>query len=159
MINRDKILPTKGYTEERLKKYLKDRSLNILDYCYPHIYCDYFPDIVIEAKGVIIDIEIDEPYVYKSKEPTHWIDNIIDSERNNYFTKSNWPVIRFTEEQVCLNIEKCYLTIQNVIDHIVTGVELKSYMSASLWTRDEAERMANSDFRKTYLFKEEFAII
>ena len=60
----------------------------------------YVPDFILihDKSNMIIDIEIDEPYVYST--PIHVDDSVSGKKRDDYFTSNNWFVIRFSERQV-----------------------------------------------------------
>src|SRR4030042_3100589 len=51
----------------------------------------YYPDVTfIDAeKNILIDIEIDEPYS-RSGNPTHYVEDINDAQRDNYFIDNGW---------------------------------------------------------------------
>lgn len=150
-----------GYREpelrNRLKKYFPGKihsnlRLNIPNYPYP-----YSPDIayIDDSNNLHIDIEVDEPYVYRTKEPHHCIGT--DDRRNDFFLERLWIVIRFTEEQVVCHTDSCCKVVAQTIANI-TGDEsvLRQFRTvADLptkpgWTEDEAIRMADNDFRETY---------
>ena len=61
---------------------------------------NYKPDYILvsDNKDVIIDIEVDEPYSFKESKPIHFIGK--DDERDSFFIKEGWDIIRFSESQV-----------------------------------------------------------
>jgi len=64
-------------------------TLQIPDFDYP-----YTPDFAYIDQGLNlrIDIEIDEPYVYHTGKPTHYVESSKDSKRNNFFINKGWVV-------------------------------------------------------------------
>ena len=59
----------------------------------------YYPDFVYsDSSGLCIDIEIDEPYAWPSRQATHYKGK--DDARNAFFLHHQWAVVRFSEEQV-----------------------------------------------------------
>lgn len=108
--------------------------------------------------GLYIDIEIDEPYVYKTKKPTHFLCCRKEYNRNDAFVSRGWLVIRFSEEQVMRYADSCCKFIAVEIARITgeTGA-LKSFFdipnltAVKRWSRSEAEYMARSNYRDSYL--------
>ncbi len=117
----------------------------------------YKPDIAIvwKAKGVCIDVEIDEPYDILSRKPIHYTDeDCSDYLRNAYFLENGWYVIRIAEEQVIKNLEDVY----NYISHIVYLTSQDERFKANMdvapvkrWNRSEAMKLAELNFREDYL--------
>jgi len=112
-----------------------------------------FPEI-----GIWIDVEIDEPYDYKTGNPTHCSDDERDRNRNSFFLKNNWIVVRFSEEQVVRYPESCCKEIALVIRR-VTGIEkyvhdladAASLGPSPMWTSRQAKKMAKAKIRDKYL--------
>jgi hypothetical protein len=112
-----------------------------------------FPEI-----GIWIDCEIDEPYDYKTGQPTHCTDDERDRNRNSFFLNSNWIVVRFSEEQVVRYSESCCRELVSVVRR-VTGMEMYSKGLAdipmlkptSMWTSRQAKKMAKAKYRDKYL--------
>ncbi len=149
----------KGFTENlfehKLKKYFKQNILKdvVLNdgKSYP-----YQPDFVFRyAKhNLLIDIEIDEPYAYKSKEPIHFY----DEKRNDYFLQKGWSIIRFAEFQITKYPELCCKVIAEHIKNMtgeniwIEGFhELDNLDTIKAWNLIEASKMASSSYRDTYL--------
>ena len=117
----------------------------------------YYPDIVINIKDeVFIDIEVDEPYVFNTKEETHYIFSG-DEERNNFFIENNWFVIRLAECQLINDMDKCVSFVESIIQLILTGDTKyiipargrKVSLHIKRWTKEEARMMAIEDIRRT----------
>lgn len=122
----------------------------------------YLPDFTFyDPKSISIAIEIDEPYVGKDGQPIHYIG--FDNNRDEYFRKNKWIVIRFAEEQIMKNPIGCCYFIANKIFELT---ENKTYVSLftkekiqldliKQWTKDEAHKLAFNRYRNKYL-KSEF---
>lgn len=88
----------------------------------------YYPDIsfIDYSNNIFIDIEIDEPYS-KSGKPTHYAYNIEDTQRDTFFIKNGWNLIRFSENQVKNQIEKVVKTIilfhKSLVDNMIEELE------------------------------------
>ncbi len=67
-----------------------------------------------------IDIEIDEPYEYKTKKEIHYI-GCGDEDRNKYFISNNWFVIRFTENQIKNHLAECVDIVKAFVHFIDYG--------------------------------------
>lgn len=130
------------------------------------------PDMVYHDKAsrLSIAIEVDEPYVYSTKEPIHYygvnIDNPLagaDDEINDGLLWSGWIVVRFTERQVVQNTTACVDFIEQLHKQVVLQEELINirtfvgyyhfpHNTRDLrWTLAEAYAMAATDYRKSYL--------
>ncbi|MCY7283686.1 MAG: endonuclease domain-containing protein, partial [Cyanobacteria bacterium CAN_BIN43] len=105
-----------------------------------------------------IDIEIDEPYAYNTKEPTHFLGAWKDDNRNNFFLSKGWLVIRFSEEQVVRHPQSCCKTIAQAIAEVLGDnsvlnqfATMPNLQTMQQWTQSEAEDMAANDYRDRYL--------
>ena len=131
---------------------LKDVSLPIKNRDY-----GYKPDIAIvwRSKGLCIDVEIDEPYDILSRKPIHYIDgDCNDYLRNAYFLENGWYVIRVTEEQVIKKLDDVYKYISRLVFAISEDERFKvdsDIKPLKRWTSEEAQRMAESNYRERYL--------
>jgi hypothetical protein len=129
-------------------------GLNISD--YPHPYSPDFAYIALDS-GLRIDIEIDEPYAFNSREPTHYQGMWRDNNRNDAFLSRGWIVIRFAEEQVARHPHECCKLIAKVIyewandrtfiDRTERFGELHPIQH---WSKEEAEEMVRNDYRSKY---------
>ncbi|MCR4966135.1 MAG: hypothetical protein K6A41_10840 [Bacteroidales bacterium] len=129
----------------------------------------YYPDYVVVCDNLIIDIEIDEPYVYDNKKPIHYqyssinkngtVFKSIDEERDTFFTDNNWCVIRFAEEQIFKEPYKCFLLVKKIAESIISCKELPDFenekdfcvLPVNKWSETEAQQMAADDYRDTYI--------
>lgn len=153
-----------GFCEPMFGKYLlscfssskiKTRlGLNISDYPYP-----YSPDFayIDQDSGLRIDIEIDEPYAFHSREPTHYQGMWKDDNRNDTFLSRGWIVIRFAEEQVARYPDECCKVIAKIIyewsgdrTFISLTERFGELQPIQHWSEEEAEEMARKDERSRY---------
>lgn len=150
----------KGVSENQFYSYLvkefpgkifRDTRVDAIDY-------SYFPDFTYYDSdfGVLIDIEIDEPYSFNSKLPTHTIGS--DEMRNNFFLGDNWIVLRFAEVQVVRQPFECCAVIRHLLDYIngmhisfSSIVELSNLEPVRLWTKKDSENMIAENYRLNYL--------
>jgi len=117
---------------------------------------DYTPDFIFFHPffKLFIDIEIDEPYDALSREPIHYIGE--DFQRDNYFVKNKWCVIRFSEKQVIQQALPCCCEIKRVVNTIFPSAYGKEDLTEILlpdkrWTREDAIIMAKENYRDSYL--------
>lgn len=119
----------------------------------------YLPDFVYYDKEInlVIDIEIDEPYVANSKSPIHYRESG-DFMRDEFFLNRKWTVIRFAEEQIVKHPDECCKLIEKVIFSILNidkiGYKYHNDLkieTLKLWTFEEANKLAISNYREGYL--------
>ena len=153
-----------GASEEAFRKVLlmffQERVSTQLRLPIPNWDGAYSTDFTISFPeiGVWIDVEIDEPYDYKTSLPTHCADDERDRNRNSFFLKNNWIVVRFAEEQVVRYPESCCKEVATVVQ-IVTGMTrysqalstVPTLMPTPMWTKQQAKKMAKAKFRDKYL--------
>jgi Protein of unknown function (DUF559) len=129
-------------------------TLNISNFPHP-----YTPDFAYIDQGLnlYVDIEIDEPYVYHSGEPTHYVGAEKDKNRNNHFINKGWIVIRFSEEQVICHPHSCCKSIAGAVAQITGDNSLLNQFTNTpnlqlikQWTRYEATIMAQNNERDRY---------
>lgn len=166
---RGKILQPEGVTDapagasekafrEFLERFFTGRVHTQLRLSIPNWDGAYSTDFTISFPeiGIWIDCEIDEPYDYKTGKPTHCINS--DCNRNTFFLKNNWIVVRFSEEQVVRYPESCCKELAIVIQ-IVTGMGMYSKKLVTfptltptpIWTHRQAKKMAKAKYRDRYL--------
>lgn len=116
--------------------------------------------IIFEEVNLSIDVEIDEPYDYKSRCPTHCIDDPADARRNQYFVENNWIVIRFSEAQIVMYPHSCCKTIAKVVSRVTLSErflkdlhEIPDLQPYPMWTKKQAKKMADARTRDSYLPK------
>ena len=127
----------------------------------------YFPDFIYQNNhqdshqkdNFFIDIEIDEPYSLPDGYPVHY--QGLDNNRNMFFLRAGWHVVRFSEEQIMRQPAQCCRFLadfiqkkqhQNFRQNIPK--ELENIPSISLktrhWTREEALYMFSNKYRDSY---------
>jgi hypothetical protein len=132
-------------------KIHKGLTLKIPDFDYL-----YTPDFAYIDKelNLYIDIEIDEPYVYPTGAPTHFVGAWKDSNRNRFFLAKQGIVIRFSEEQVICYPQSCCKTIVQVIAQVTENNSILNQFASftdlqlmKQWTEAEAIDMATKRVR------------
>ncbi len=123
---------------------------------FPHPYSADF--VIVHTSGLSLDIEIDEPYVGNSKAPHNCIDQEKDNIRNQFFTKNNWVVIRFSEKQAVKYPYRCCKVIAKVIAKVSGDYtfecqlkDVPSLPTEPMWTIKQAKKWASVNYRRTYL--------
>ncbi len=120
----------------------------------------YLPDFayVDEEINLYIDIEIDEPYAYQTREPTNYQGLETEEQRDKFFLENLWLIIRFSEEQVVRYPKSCCKVIAEVIKQITGDDTILSQLTnepdlspIDRWDYEEAVIMVQQDYRKTYL--------
>lgn len=157
-------LAQQGASEEKFKHYLNRYFPLHIHHGFrlpiPGSELFYSTDFTYINKliNLYIDIEIDEPYYYKTKEPTHCCDQDKDKNRNTFFLKNNWIIIRFAEEQVVCYPNRCCQVLARVVAEITGDWELGNKFQEvpelppiKHWTIREARKMARSNYRDRYL--------
>ena len=104
------------------------------------------PDFIYEdkTKNVYIAIEIDEPYIYKTKTPLHYYANEVDAKKESIYRTNGWTVIRFSESQVINHPNECCKFLAQVIDYY--QVELKYSKIPRLKTLDSLQPVKHWDY-------------
>lgn len=119
----------------------------------------YTPDFIYvdPAIGLHVDIEIDEPYAYLNRKPTHYIGHEKDETQNQAILSREWIIVRFSEEQVIRWPESCCKTIAEAIAEVVGSEILKPFTQVkdlptqSRWTEEGAIAMAEQATRQDYM--------
>ena len=152
--------PKKGYAESFFEEYLEGLFTTMQVYINQRIPLTssgyYYPDFVLTADDLFIDIEIDEPYVAETKKPIHYLLDgglSIDHERDQTLASKGYEIIRFAEEQVLLHPNDCIRFIDSFIKSIKKGEripKIPSGIEVKRWTKDEATEYAKRDFRLSY---------
>lgn len=157
--------PRKGISENYFTQHLN----NYFDFIELEIITDfkidyYFPDIIIKtSNNIYIDIEIDEPYIWDTKEVIHYYepneDYYSDELRNETFEEMGWIVIRFTERQIIKQTNSCCYEIAFILSKILDFKIPKEKIypevePEELWSKSKGNELAEFDYRKSYLTKE-----
>jgi len=152
----------KGFSEKwfyskYLKKFFSDKihpgwALDFIEGLYITDFT-YFD----EDKNILFIVEIDEPYAAKTKKPIHYLGSEWDTKRNNWFLDFGCIVIRFSEEQVITEPEKCCREIAKVIAQVSDDQsvleafkEIRPLEPHAQWTKQDAIEMAALDSRREY---------
>lgn len=116
---------------------------------------EYYPDFIYvdTEKGVYLDIEIDEPYTFKSKKPIHYGE--VDDERNKVFTSNYWSVIRFSESQILQYPKECVQTIESYVKYLMSEQDnMAIYVPTQLrWSEEGALAQIAIESRTSLLQK------
>lgn len=113
----------------------------------------YRPDYALcwKEHNLYIDIEIDEPYDIKSHKPIHYI-NSSDNQRDTYFTRNGWCVLRYSENQILHHRNQVLEHLDFVINWLIgAGCPTPSLTEENRWTYEEALQMAQSALREKEL--------
>jgi len=155
---------SESYFHGYLIKYFGDYvyvNYTIIDNNYSHInlHSDvYKPDFIFwDEESIIIDIEVDEPYIITTGEPIHYIGS--DDRRNDFFTSNNWIVLRFSEQQIVNHPEACCFQIADIVYDLTGNSSFKLNLiehcylppKESMWTKEHAHRMAYKKLRDRWL--------
>lgn len=159
------IIATKGKSEAYFYRELQSifGTRIIVDVTIPNQpwTFSFLPDITYCDGNLQIDIEIDEPYTYKTLQPIHYydLDNTlhVDHERDNFFLQNRWIVVRFTERQIYQNVLGCCKIIAEIVFKITgdnTFVQkmicAEPIVSENFWTKEEAKQLARQKYRDSY---------
>lgn len=133
---------------------IETRVLDIPGFAY-----GYSTDFALihPQSGLALDIEIDEPYEGRSKQPHHCQDDPKDARRNKFFIERNWLVIRFSEYQIASQPDACCRAIAVFLalfldETLFEDLNLvKPLRLDSCWNKVKARRLAKQGYRETYL--------
>lgn len=122
----------------------------------------FYPDFtLVDASGLCFDVEIDEPYSLDDGSPIHYrIDtsyshSSVDHDRNSFFKKKGWVIIRFSEKEIYKDPTACVNFIISVRNHLFEGktgeYEYPDNLCEPKWTADESHKMAYRHARNDYI--------
>ncbi len=152
-----------GVSEEHFMGYMLKSLPGQIS--FGHVYLPegyshpYSADIeIILPNGLGIQVEIDEPYVGKTREPHHCWDNDKDTKRDRYFLEQGWIIIRFSERQVVVSPKECCGFIAEVIFGLTQSKSLVklSQLAKKLepdpqWSAQQSQLMEKLKTREKYL--------
>jgi very-short-patch-repair endonuclease len=151
-----------GASEEQfaevLRHYFGDWVMAQQEMLPSHHERPYTADFVIvePTTGLHLDIEVDESHCFSTGEPTHCIGD--DDYRNKCFVDALWVVIRFAEEQVVSQPERCCRFIANVLASLSGNKSLSSQFAhvpqltpVKQWSRRQAVSLKKKKYRQGYL--------
>ncbi|YAF99403.1 MAG: hypothetical protein AB3A66_30110 (plasmid) [Nodularia sp. CChRGM 3473] len=163
------ILPSKSSENTRLGTCEKDFGLILRNYFDPHVFSQqqllppghdraYSADFLfVEAStNLHVDIEVDEPFAFETKEPIHCVG--MDDYRNKCFVEANWIVLRFAEEQVKSQPLRCLRVLANVVSKY-TGNDSWQLLFKDVerltpiwqWTSQKSQKLKRNHYRQQYL--------
>lgn len=152
-----------GVSEERFLGYMKKLLPGQISFGHTYLpqgYSHpYSADMeIILPCGLGIQVEIDEPYVGKTREPHHCWDNDKDTNRDQYFTGEGWVIIRFSERQVVTNPEGSCGAIASLIFELTQDSKLTDVMNLSKmlkpdpqWSAQQSQLLEKLKTREKYL--------
>lgn len=122
----------------------------------------FTPDLayINVAKGIFIDIEVDEPYAGYEKIPTHYKvgNGTVDDRRNVSFTERGWIVLRFSEKQIVEQCDSCLKYVYEVIRRMDTSVVVPDVLAKApalkgmeMWTLEDAKEYIGDHYREKML--------
>ena len=161
---------SESYFYSLLTEYFGDKIL--INLSFSHNGKIFFPDLIYWDKSInlIIDIEIDEPYVGYSGMPIHYVINrkdyysehistsTIDDDRDRTINNAGWIIVKFAEQQIFQNALGCIKLLNSIIEN--SKILNLYYNSQEIltpvdrWTKDEAHGMGFKRFRYSYIPKE-----
>lgn len=160
---------TKSIAKEKFYQFIKEHFPNkIIDYYtlgeFKKEEKPYWTDFVYDdsAKNIFIDIEIDHPYdlIYTENKAFVNTRNTIreNDERDTYFLKRGWFVIRFSEEQAVKYPESCCKFIGQLLfkltfnfNYISEYTETPNLPEMPMWSSSQSRDMAGVKSRDMYL--------
>ncbi len=135
---------------------LKQFGDNILfDICFK----GYYPDFVYynKSSNILINIEIDEPYVGHSGEPIHYTDGFyrVDQKRDDVFIKNGFIVLRFAEIQIFKYHIQCVSYIESLINALQTSdfsfLKENIVPNVPFWKKEKSYELGFIRFRHSYI--------
>ncbi len=155
---------SEAFFENHLKKYFGDNISTDKALIINNIKGNikdkfYFPDFIYQNNQkdnpFFIDIEIDEPYSLPDGYPVHY--QGLDNNRNMFFLRAGWHVVRFSEEQIMRQPTQCCRFLadfiqkknQKKISQTLENIPLLS-LKTRHWTREEAIYMFSNKYRDSY---------
>lgn len=153
----------KGQSEVYFLRHLRNYFGGMVNYGHEYLPHDYnYPYSadyeVVLSNGICLIIEVDEPYVGKSREPHHCTDNDKDVNRDRYFLELGWVIIRFSEKQVVLTPDGCCGLIASVILELTQDLHWLALANRAqevvpdpCWDSRQAKKYEAQKYREEYL--------
>lgn len=152
-----------GVSEERFLAHMQKMLPGRIS--FGHVYLPqgynhaYSADMeIILPCGLVVQVEIDEPYVGKTREPHHCWDNDKDTKRDNFFTGIGWVIIRFSEKQVVTDPDGCCGAITKLIMELTQDTKLTKVAELAdklkpdpQWSAQQSQMMEKLKTREKYL--------
>jgi hypothetical protein len=124
----------------------------------------FYPDYVYWDKrlNLVIDIEVDEPYVSFSGRPIHYIDpqrGSVDARRDKQIIGLQWMVLRFAERQIFEQPTECLRYVEELVAQIATKLtfdfdNIGIVKKIEKWGKEDALRMVQEYYRASYMPQE-----
>lgn len=156
--------PPKGYSETQFERdlwqYFPGQIQTGVTVPCPDRAQPYVPDFayIDPVLNLHIDIEIDEPYTYDTRQPLHYLGAAKDERRNQHFLAAGWVVVRFSEVQAVKTPQSCCKAIASIIasltgnSSVMTALRpVPTLKPQRRWTQAEAAQMAATHYREQYL--------
>ncbi len=159
-----KIEAPKGVSEAHLAKFLhqyfSDCQIGEEYFAIEGTKVGYTTDfsIIEPTTGIGIDLEVDEPYEGKFKQPHHCTDNAKDRNRNKYLVERGWIVLRVSEfqvvsqpEAVCKLIAKIIHRLSDRSKYLEALAAFPDLIADNTWNSVGVSNMVYRKYRERYL--------
>lgn len=153
---------SEAYLAKFLQQYFSDCQICEDYFAIEGTNLGYTTDfsIIEPTTGIGIDLEVDEPYEGRYKQPHHCTDDGKDRRRNNYLVERGWIVLRVSEFQVVSQPESVCKLIAQILDRL----SIKSHYLEPLssfpdlkydptWNSVGVRSMVYRQYRERYLDK------
>lgn len=156
-----------SYTHDTLFDLLKEKCLNAditdrISVLTTGKSMPYEPDIAIidRANGIFIDVETDVPYHDYYRFPMNYYSKdfvtgemfFYNKNRDDFFRRNGWHVIRFSERQIAGQPEKCADFITNILLRLQGNGTMDTDIAIEkCWSITEAVKMEKEYCRENYL--------
>lgn len=151
---------SEAYLLKFLLKYFSDCQICEEYFAIEGTKVGYTTDfsIIEPTTGIGIDLEVDEPYEGKSKQPHHCTDNPKDRNRNKYFVERGWIVLRVSEfqvvsqpESVCKLIAKVLYRLSDKSEYLDPLAAFSDLIPDNTWNSVGVRNLVYRKYRERYL--------
>lgn len=155
--------PPKGHSESQFERdlwrYFPGKIHTGFKLKRPELNQAYIPDFAyIDPEVPLhIDIEIDEPYSFTTRQPLHYLGEPKDQQRNQFFLAQGWIVIRLSEAQVVKFPDRCCKVIASTIATLTQNNaimaafrQIPTLKPERRWNVDQAQKMSEQGIRESY---------
>lgn len=147
------------FLEKHLQKYFPTCEIVEEFYPIPGTEIGYTTDFsIIAPEGIGIDLEIDEPYEGKKKQPHHCRDQNKDYKRNLFLLEKGLIILRISEyqavsqpEEVCRTVGQILTKVTGNSSYLQPLKQIQRLTPDKTWTTDMAKAMARDHYRELYL--------
>lgn len=153
---------SEAYLAKFLQKYFADCQICEEYFAIKDSKIGYTTDfsIVEPSTGIGIDLEVDEPYEGRTKQPHHCTDNAKDRNRNKFLVERGWIVLRVSEfqvvsqpESVCKLVGKVLYRLSGKSHYIEPLLDVPDLKSDPTWNSVGVKNMVFRKYRERYLDK------